>query len=261
MSTDTENSIVPTQGHREHRGTGPIRSVSNSTDPSHHRWHAEVHQQSKTQVRDFQVGQELTFKDRIQRASRFDFYNDSVVNDQIGPTCFREGRPLELEADRLLTYDLKTEADEVTRQHNLIDGFEKSRSQLLVYAHASRDNGTGNSIQVIQPCASVLSEPRCKNDVVNGCMRGWGVGMAERAVIVTNVPNGIGPTQGHSEHRGIGLIRSTGNSADASHPVVDDQIRPKCFLEGRSLEFRSSNPVSLCSLCLCVKTMLFAFNR
>lgn len=106
---------------------------------------AEVDEKPEPLVHQPQVGQDLFAMNRIESGDRLHFYQDAVVDDQIGPKAFVEPDYVPRDRNRNLSLNQVAVLSQLMRERDFVNDFKYSGPETGVQA-VGRVNDVGGNI-------------------------------------------------------------------------------------------------------------------
>jgi len=123
-----------------------FQPVDDSRDTVFDQRHVEVDQQAKTLVGETEIGQKLLLVNRGKHLDGFDFDDDLVFDDQIGPESSIDTDVLLDYRNRLLAHRAETPAAQFIRQDGIVNRFQQARAKRRMNAESGIDDLLGNGV-------------------------------------------------------------------------------------------------------------------
>jgi hypothetical protein len=122
---------------------------------------AEIDKEAKSFIHQPQIGQDLFAVDRIERSDRFQFYDNEIVDDQIGAEAFVEPDPIPRDRNRHLSFHRVAMFAQFMRKQDFVYDFEDAWPEPSVQAVGSVNDHSCDFI-LFHRAKLVLLLPACE---------------------------------------------------------------------------------------------------
>jgi hypothetical protein len=133
--------------------------VDNTRDAVPDERHVEINQQAEAFVGQAEVRKKLLFVDWGKDLDRFDFHNDFVFNDQIGPEAGFDADTIINHWNRRLARRPETSPAKFIRQNRMVDRFQQARPQPDMDVEGAVDDLFGDGVLGHKGAERSLAKP------------------------------------------------------------------------------------------------------